>query len=127
MLSQLAEQIAIIDDDDEMRSLLKEYLDAEGYRTHEFSRAPEALKSLGETPVDLVISDVYMPGMNGIEFLEKFQQNTPNTPVIMITAFGTRETSKKAMERGAFAYIEKPFELAKIRSLVSNAIGAKRA
>lgn len=106
--------IAIVDDDGEMRSLLIDYFKAQGANPRGFSQAQDALNALESDPYDLVISDINMPGISGLEFTETLKRLKPEIPVILITAFGSIETAIEAMRRGAFHYIVKPFKLTDI-------------
>jgi two-component system, NtrC family, response regulator HydG len=122
--------LVIIDDDREMRSLLEDFFKSEGYLVRSFESASEgvsAILGLGTgalaTPIcaDVVISDINMPGVNGIELATKIHQAKPEVPVILITAFGSIETAIQAMRAGAFDYIVKPFKLAELAVNVERA------
>lgn len=126
-------RIIVVDDDQEMRSLLNDLLNSRGYDVIGCASANEALESLHkrevnalaesrEMDVDLVISDLNMPGMNGLEFIEKFRSLYPQIPFILITAFGSIETAVQAIRKGAFDYITKPFKLSEISVHVDRAI-----
>jgi len=125
-------RIAIIDDDQDMRSLLKDFLQSEGYEVQEFPLAQTALEALApggtlsadknEGDLDLIISDIKMPQMDGLEFTARIQTLRPEIPVILITAFGSIETAIEAMRRGAFHYVVKPFKLAEMGVNVTRAL-----
>ena len=125
-------RIVIVDDDQEMRSLLKDFLSAEGYETHEFPVATDALEALSpggklgadqpDGDIDLIISDIKMPQMDGLEFTSRLQSLRPEIPVILITAFGSIETAIEAMRRGAFHYVVKPFKLVEMGVQVARAV-----
>ena len=122
----------IVDDDEEMRSLLRDFLHSEGLETHEFPLAQLAIDALSpggtlsadkpEGDVDLIISDIKMPQMDGLEFTSRLQKVRPEIPVILITAFGSIETAIEAMRRGSFHYVVKPFKLAEMGVNVSRAL-----
>lgn len=123
--------MVIVDDDKEMQSLLSDFFQGEGFEVHSFGLAADALQALspnGElspeksADIDLIISDIKMPQMDGLEFTAKLQQIRPEIPVILITAFGSIETAIEAMQRGAFNYVVKPFKLAEMSVHVDRAI-----
>lgn len=117
-------KIVVVDDDKEMRSLLNDFLRDTGYEVEVFSLASEAVAALSPGGlldrdkvggnVDVVISDIKMPEMNGLDFTSRLQQVRPEIPVILITAFGSIETAIEAMRRGAYNYVIKPFKLAEM-------------
>ena len=102
-------RILVVDDDPFMRDSLLDSLQTQGYEGVGTASGAEGLEALAEQSFDLAISDLKMPGMTGIEFLERVRQRDDELPVIMITAHGTVETAVEAMRRGAFDYILKPF------------------
>jgi DNA-binding NtrC family response regulator len=114
--------ITIIDDDMEMRSMLRDFLTSEGYQISEFSNARVALNALLEKGTDLIITDLNMPEMTGLEFVRNFKPLRPNVPVILITAFGTIETAVEAMRAGVFDYVIKPFKLTEISIKAARAL-----
>jgi two-component system, NtrC family, response regulator HydG len=125
-------RILIVDDEQEMRNLLKDFLSAEGYETRDFALATNALEALSpggslgadqpDGDFDLIISDIKMPQMDGLEFTSRLQPLRPEIPVILITAFGSIETAIEAMRRGAFHYVVKPFKLAEIGVQVARGV-----
>jgi DNA-binding NtrC family response regulator len=127
--------VLIIDDDSAMRSMVSDFLKTEGHRVSQASLASEALARIekgefdispnpgsGERRLDLVISDLNMPGMTGIEFIGKFREIAPHVPIILITAFGSIETAIDAIRKGAFDYTTKPFKLAEMSVTVARAL-----
>ena len=124
-------RVVIVDDDQEMRSLLEDFLRNSGLEVWSYSLATDALSALSagghlalgrnHGDVDLVISDIKMPEMDGLEFTARLQGLRPEIPVIMITAFGSIETAIEAMRRGAFHYVVKPFKLAEMAVNVDRA------
>lgn len=125
-------KIVVIDDDLEMRSLLCDFLVSEGYSVDTYSLASLALKEFMEggryfqssqsNAVDVVISDLKMAQMDGMEFLSKLKAIQPDLPVVLITAFGTIDTAIEAMRRGALNYVVKPFKLADMSVIVQKAV-----
>src|SRR2546423_1944417 len=113
--------ILVADDDASIRSLLKQLLSDEGYSVSEAATGSEVVESVKAQSPDLVIMDVRMPELDGIEALQKVKTSSPRTSVLIMTAFGTSNAAIKAMELGAFEYITKPFELDKISYTVKRA------
>lgn len=118
----MSENILIVDDETSMREFLSILLEREGYSTDTAASSAVALNLLSEKEYDLVISDVNMPGLDGIGLLEKIKSDSPDTPVIMITAFSTTEQAVSAIKHGAYNYITKPFKVDEIKMFVKNAM-----
>ncbi len=104
-------KILIIDDDKEMCVLLEEVLGEEGFSLTTSTNSKQAIKYLKEEDFDLVITDLMMEGLKGLELLQESKKIAPLTPVIIITAFGTIESAIKAMKMGAYDYLTKPFQM----------------
>ncbi|MEZ4527083.1 MAG: sigma-54 dependent transcriptional regulator [Desulfobacterales bacterium] len=104
------ENILIVDDEKNYTLILSAVLEEEGFGTLTANSGPDALEILRNSDVDLVLTDMKMPGMDGIELLESIKENDPELPVIMMTAYGTVEKAVDAMQKGAYNYILKPFE-----------------
>jgi two-component system response regulator AtoC len=113
--------ILVADDDASIRSLLQQLLVDEGYSVLEAATGTEVVQQVGQASPDLVIMDVRMPELDGIEALQKVKSLSPKTNVLIMTAFGSSNFAIKAMELGAFDYITKPFELDKISHTVRRA------
>jgi DNA-binding NtrC family response regulator len=121
-----AMKIAIIDDEQDMRQSISQWLALSGYDTESFASAEEALKTLGpEYPV-IVISDIKMPGIDGMEFLKKLMSSDSSLPVIMITGHGDVPMAVEAMRVGAFDFLEKPFNPNRMSELAKKATIARR-
>ncbi len=114
--------ILIVDDEQSMREFLSILLEKEGYAVHTASNAQEALRLIEEQIFSLIISDIKMPGMDGLQLLEEIQKISPDTLVLMITAFGSTDTAIEAMKKGALDYVIKPFKVDKIKILIRNAL-----
>jgi len=119
-------KILIVDDEVSMREFLEIMLSKEGYKVSSSGSGKEALKMLNDTIYDLIVSDVQMPGMNGIELLRNVKEVCPDTAVIMITAYASTESGVEAMKAGAYDYITKPFKVDEIRLIIRNALEKKR-
>jgi two-component system, NtrC family, response regulator AtoC len=114
--------ILVADDDASIRSLLKQLLSDEGFAVHEASTGIEVVDKVKESSPDLVIMDVRMPELDGIEALARLKSTNPKTAVLIMTAFGSSNAAIRAMELGAFDYITKPFELDKISHSVKRVL-----
>ncbi len=117
--------ILVVDDEQSMRDFLKILLQKEGYSVETANNADNALKHLQKDAFDLVISDIRMPGMSGLELLSHIKDDHPNLPVIMITAFASPNDAVSAMQNGAFDYISKPFNVDEIKSVIESATSKK--
>lgn len=115
-------KIVIVDDDEFMREGLEETLCAEGHDVASFDNGADAIRYLAEGVAAILITDMRMPGMDGMELLEKAHKTDPKLPVVMMTAFATIETAVEAMKKGAFDYIMKPFDAAQIEVVVQKAL-----
>ncbi len=104
-------KILVVEDDQNMRIALFETLSAIGYSVTVAENGQMALSIVQKDSLDLIISDIKMPGMDGLEFLQKVKLSHPHVPVVMVTAFATVDSAVEAMKRGAFDYILKPFPL----------------
>ena len=122
-------RILVVDDELSMREFLSILLEREGYQVDVAGCAEDALRQMETALFDLVLSDVQMPGLGGIELLSRIKQVSPETAVLMITAFSAAEQAVEAMKLGAYDYISKPFKIEEIKQLVKNALekqGLKR-
>ncbi len=113
--------ILIIDDEKAIRKTLTEILSFEGYKIDEAADGEEGLKKFGEKSYDLVLCDIKMPKIDGIEFLEKSKLINPDVPVIMISGHGNIDTAVEAVKKGAFDYISKPPDLNRLLITLRNA------
>jgi two-component system response regulator AtoC len=104
------ERILIVDDDEALRESLELVLVAEGYEVAAAADAEVALQQIEASPVDLVLCDLRMPGMDGMELLPQIGLRLPGATVIMMSAYGTADLAIEAMKRGAYDYLAKPFQ-----------------
>lgn len=114
--------ILIIDDEKAIRKTLGEILSYEGYKIDEASDGEEGLKKFKEKLYDVVLCDIKMPKIDGLEFLEKSREANTDVPIIMISGHGTIETAVEAVKKGAFDYISKPPDLNRLLITIRNAI-----
>jgi DNA-binding response OmpR family regulator len=111
-------RVLIIEDDQEMRSLLEDFFLEEGFEIDSVGNGYDALGILIKKPFDLVITDIRMPGLTGLDILPRIRKIQPGLSIIMITAFGSEEVRRRAHERGVTVYLEKPIHFQKLRELV---------
>jgi DNA-binding NtrC family response regulator len=120
-------RILAVDDEIDMLSLLK--MIVESYSDHQVTvvnNPLEAVELLQQEAFDIVLTDLKMPGIDGIELLEKVQKIRPNTLVIVITAFGSLESAEEATRKGAFDYITKPFRKEQILMTINKALDKRQ-
>src|SRR5262244_3273788 len=118
-------KILVADDEQNLRRVLAALLRREGHDVVQAATGLEAIDRLAD--VDVVITDLRMPGADGMEVLRTASRSHPHIPVIMITAYGSVGQAVEAIKAGAFDYIEKPFEQDSIRTIVDKAIGQAAA
>lgn len=119
-------KILVVEDEKSMREVLKILLEGENYEVTTAADGVAGLSFVEKDIFDLVITDMKMPKVDGFEVLKKVKEVSPDTIVIMITAFGTTESAVEAMKLGAYDYINKPFNIDEIRLIVKKAIEKKR-
>ena len=120
------EKILIVDDEKSIRDFLEIMLKKEGYKVASASSGEEALKLVNQINYDLVISDVRMKGMSGVELLKSIKEINPETVVLMVTAYASVDTAIDAMKAGAYDYIAKPFKIEEVKYIIRNALDRKR-
>lgn len=109
-VSQTVYNIAIVDDDREMRESLSELMEATGWQVETFNRASAILDKLDHLAPDVILSDVRMPGMDGLELLRHLKEKAGTPPVVLISAHGDIPMAVEAMQLGAYTFLEKPFD-----------------
>jgi CheY-like chemotaxis protein len=126
----LSVYILVVDDEPDVEALFRQQfrrdLKAERFKMEFVLSAPEALvraAGIKEPSLILILSDINMPGMSGLEMLPKVRAERPEVPVIMITAYGDAETRRKAIERGAAGLLTKPIDFALVRREIDTRIG----
>jgi DNA-binding response OmpR family regulator len=113
------EKILVVDDELEVCDLLKEFLSARGYEIHIATDGLSALEKLKAVSPHLVLLDMRMPGMDGIEVLKEMKKIEPSVPVIMVTAVTEEDEAKSTFQFGAFDYITKPVNLDYLENVVT--------
>jgi len=114
--------ILIVDDESAVRESLRKWLEAEGFTVETACDSAVALKRIETQRFDIMITDIRMPGMDGMELQEKLLGTSPDLAVILMTAYGTVDTAVTALKRGAYDYITKPFEPEKLSLIIQNVI-----
>ncbi len=115
-------RILIIDDEKSIRNTLKEILEYEKHVVQDAADGTEGLKLASESTFDIILCDIKMPKMDGLEVLEKLQELAPDTPVVMISGHGNIETAVDAIKKGAFDFISKPLDLNRVLITIRNAM-----
>src|SRR5215475_14894632 len=118
--------ILVVDDERDIRESLRGILEDEGYRVLLAESGEACLEQLKKRTPEIVLLDIWLPGMDGLDTLEKIKQNGDGPEVIMISGHGTIETAVRATKLGAFDFLEKPLSLERTLILLKNAIEARR-
>jgi DNA-binding NtrC family response regulator len=118
--------ILIVEDNESLREILREALAGRDYNTADFATAEEGLEKFKTTDFDLVITDLKLPGIDGVTFLEMIKKQKPDTEVIVITAHGSVDAAVSAMKKGAADFITKPFSIDQIRLQVQKILKTKK-
>src|SRR5215510_6257724 len=121
-----APRVLVVDDEKVIREILSDFLTMEGYQVQSVEDGTLALKELQRRSYNLVISDLKMPRMGGLELLEKIGELNPNVLTVIMTGFGTVETAIEAMKRGAYDYILKPFKVEEVMHIVQRGLDKQR-
>lgn len=116
----------VVDDEMRLRQVLRRIMEADGFNAAEAGNGEEALAALGSAPADLVLSDLRMPGMDGIALLKELRAKHPDTAVVLITAVADVEVAMSCLALGAMDYLTKPFHLEEVRARVSQAMERRR-
>jgi len=120
-MSQPKPKLMVIDDLDSARAMMRRTL-SRGYEVYDFASVAEALPAVERAEFDALITDLRMPGIDGLTGLRRFKAKVPDLPVILVTAFATVETAIEAMKAGAFDYLTKPFEPEELELVVARAV-----
>ena len=113
--------ILILDDEAIVLKRLRPSLEKAGYETEVFSQSMDASNRIMEKDFDIVITDLKMEGLDGMQFLARVKERSPRTEVIVITGFATMETAKESFQKGVFDFLAKPFKLGEILETVKKA------
>jgi len=118
--------ILIVEDEPRMRRLLEISLGEDGHSVRSVQDAETGLKNLAREPADLVVTDLKLPGMTGLEFLQEAKRMNSALPVIVMTAYGSVETAVDAMKAGASDYVLKPFTMAEMKLVINKELDVQR-
>src|SRR5258708_24787220 len=119
-------RVLVVDDERVIREILADFLTLEGFWVRTAEDGASALAELERHPYDLVISDLKMPKMGGIELLDEIGKRSPNVLTVIMTGFGTVETAIDAMKRGAYDYVLKPFKVEEVVHIIQRALEKQR-
>jgi len=114
-------KILVLDDEPIVLKRLGPALEKAGYEVEVFSRSSDAFNRIQETTFDIVITDLKMEGLDGMQFLTEVKDRSPRTEVIVITGFATMDTAKESFKKGVFDFLAKPFKLGEILETVKKA------
>ena len=115
-------KILVVDDEEDVRETLSTVLENLDYEPYLAADGEEALQVIRNKPIDIILSDLYMPGMNGIELLKRVKSEKKGIVFLMITAHPTIETAVDAIKKGAYDYLTKPFHIEEVRIKLSRAM-----
>ena len=113
--------ILILDDEPIVVRRLKPALEKLGFQVETFTQSADALERVEGRDFDIVITDLKMDGLDGMQFLTKVKERSPKTEIIVITGFATMETTKESFQKGVFDFLAKPFKIAEIQEAVQRA------
>ncbi|RKY96660.1 MAG: hypothetical protein DRQ06_00870 [Candidatus Hydrothermota bacterium] len=120
------ERILIVDDEASVGQFLSIMLEREGYKVEAVLSGKEALEKIAENPPQVVLADLRMPEMDGIELLTRIKEEDPRIAVVIMTAYGSLESAVEAMRKGAFDYVMKPFQIEEIKLVIKRAIEERK-
>ena len=119
-------KVAVIDDERDMRLSITQWLALSGYEPESFASAEDAIVNIGPNYPGVVVTDIKMPGMDGMKLLKKLMGQDSTLPVILITGHGDVPMAVEAMRLGAFNFLEKPFEPEELTQLIKSAVQSRR-
>jgi CheY-like chemotaxis protein len=119
-------KILIVDDSQELTEVIHEYMEANGFIVDTTTESTNALRLITANGYDVIVSDIHMPGMDGLELMGLIKNKHPDLPVILITGYSISEARKIAMEKGADAFVAKPFHMKEILDVVTDILNKKR-
>lgn len=124
--SQTKERVLVVDDEKVIRDIMTDFLDGEGYETVSVCNGKEALDKVITEPFDLVLVDLKMPVMDGMELLKEMRSRKLKAPVVMMTGYGTLESAVECMKMGAQDYIQKPFRMSDVLAVIRRTIRQRK-
>src|SRR4051812_26523781 len=120
-------RVMVIEDDDTLRRVMHAQLAEDGYQTEPAPDVPAALEILERSPQNVVIGDLNLPGISGVDLLRRVHSDSPSPPVIVMTAFRTIQSAVEAMKPGAYDYVVKPIYAYELKTLVTRALGQHKS
>lgn len=114
-------RIMVLDDEPIVCKRLKPALEKQGYEVDTFTQSTDAMEQIKQTDYDIIVTDLKMKGVDGMELLTEAKRRSPRTEVIVITGFATLETARQSFQKGVFDFIAKPFKLSEIQEVVKRA------
>jgi len=115
-----SKNILVVDDSDDLTHVIAEFLSIYDYHVFTASDGCDALAWMEKKDVDAVVSDIHMPRMDGFTLMTKIKSKYPDTPIILITGFSVSEAKKMAFEKGADAFVAKPFHLKELKNVIDS-------
>ncbi|RME62617.1 MAG: response regulator, partial [Nitrospirae bacterium] len=119
-------KVLVVDDEEVVRLSCQRLLEPEGYEVFQAGSPSEAIQVVEENRIDVVVSDLKMPEMDGVELLKHIKEVSPLTEIIIMTGYATVASAVEAMKYGAFDYIEKPFRAEELKLIVQKALEHKK-
>jgi DNA-binding NtrC family response regulator len=120
-------RLLVIDDEEDVREMLEFILSSEGFEVATVDGGLAAVELARARPFDLAITDLRMPGMNGIETLVALKERDPSLEVLVVTGYASEQTAAECIRLGAYGYLRKPFEIAELRPLIDGALARRAA
>jgi CheY-like chemotaxis protein len=117
-----SKKVLVVDDSDELTRVISEFLSLHGYKVFTASDGSDALAWMERESMDIVVSDIHMPKMDGFTLMTKIKNKYPDLPIILITGFGVSEARKLAFEKGADAFVAKPFRLKELKRVIDSVV-----
>jgi len=125
-MTSVRARILVVDDEETVRGLCREFLELQGFTVEEARNGSEALEMMNRKSFSLILSDIMMPDINGLELASIVRKRFPDTLVILITGHGTIDLAKDAIQRGAFDFVTKPFKMTELKRMVDRAMELRR-
>lgn len=112
--------VLVVDDSQDLSEVVGEYLGMFGFKVFTANNGPDALEIMAREPVDMVISDIHMPGMDGLSLMAEIKERYAGMPVVLITGYSVSEARKLALGKGADGFVAKPFHMKELRNVVES-------
>lgn len=115
-----SKRILVVDDSQDLTHVIADFLGMHGYQVHTAHDGYDALECMGSQDIGIVVSDIHMPRMDGFTLMGEIRTRYPDVPVVLITGFSVSEAKKMAFERGANAFVAKPFRLKELKNVIES-------